>query len=165
MTNGESAPKYGHGEDAPRPNMRLSLEGWLEQAPELESDSDTLEHVYRQTLVDLAALRFYSHILPGESLPAAGLPWFMTLFGRDSLITSYQALPFVPELARTTLRVLAARQGTVVDDFRDEEPGRILHEIRFGELVHFGERPHAPYYGASDTTPLFLVLLDEYERW
>jgi glycogen debranching enzyme len=164
-TNGESAPKYAHSEDTPRPNMRLSLEDWLEQAPELESDSDTLEHVYRQSLVDLAALRFYSQILPDESLPAAGLPWFMTLFGRDSLITSYQALPFVPELARTTLRVLATRQGKVVDDFRDEEPGRILHEIRFGELVHFRERPHAPYFGASDTTPLFLVLLDEYERW
>jgi glycogen debranching enzyme len=165
VTNGESAPKYAHGEDTPRPNMRLSLEDWLEQAPALESDSDTLEHVYRQSLVDLAALRFYSQILPDESLPAAGLPWFMTLFGRDSLITSYQALPFVPELARTTLRVLAARQGKLVDDFRDEEPGRILHEIRFGELVHFGERPHPPYFGASDTTPLFLVLLDEYERW
>lgn len=165
-TNGEGATKYSHGEGVPRPNMRLSLDEWLEQAPELDSDSDTLEHVYRQSLVDLAALRFYSQILPDESLPAAGLPWFMTLFGRDSLITSYQTLPFVPELARTTLRVLAARQGKVVDDFRDEEPGRILHEIRFGELVHFGERPHAPYYGASDTTPLFLILLlDEYERW
>jgi glycogen debranching enzyme len=165
VTDGESAPKYAHGEDLPRPNMRLSLEEWLEQAPELESDADTLVHVYRQSLVDLAALRFYSPILPGESLPAAGLPWFMTLFGRDSLITSYQTLPFVPELARTTLCVLAARQGTFVDDFRDEEPGRILHEIRFGELVHCGARPHAPYFGASDTTPLFLVLLDEYERW
>ena len=158
-------PKYAHGESDPRPNMRLGLQDWLEQAPVLESDWDDLEHVYRRSLVDLAALRFYSEILPDASLPAAGLPWFMTPFGRDSLIKSYQSLPFVPELARTTLRVLAARQGTVVDDFRDEEPGRILHEIRFGELVHFGERPHAPYYGASDTTPLFLVLLDEYERW
>jgi glycogen debranching enzyme len=164
-TGDATAVKYEHGETEPRPNMRLSLEEWLEQAPTLESDWDALEHVYRKSLVDLAALRFYSQILPDASLPAAGLPWFMTLFGRDSLITSYQTLPFVPELARTTLRVLAARQGTVVDDFRDEEPGRILHEIRFGELVHFGERPHSPYFGASDTTPLFLVLLDEYERW
>jgi glycogen debranching enzyme len=164
-TGGEQAVKYAHGETEPRPNMRLSLGEWIEQAPALQSDWDDLEHVYRQSLVDLAALRFYSQILPDASLPAAGLPWFMTLFGRDSLVTSYQTLPFVPELARTTLKVLAARQGTVVDDFRDEEPGRILHEIRFGELVHFGERPHAPYFGASDTTPLFLVLLDEYERW
>ena len=157
--------KYDHGETEAKPNMKLSLAEWIEQAPELESDWDDLEHVYRQSLVDLAALRFYSEIIPGASLPAAGLPWFMTLFGRDSLITSYQALPFAPELAQTTLRVLAARQGKKVDDFRDEEPGRILHEIRFGELVHFGERPHSPYFGASDTTPLFLILLEEYERW
>jgi glycogen debranching enzyme len=93
------------------------------------------------------------------------MPWFMTVFGRDSLVTSYQALPFTPELARTTLRVLAARQGTRVDAFKDEEPGKILHEIRFGELTVFGERPHSPYFGAADTTPLFLVVLDEYERW
>ncbi|MGI8887273.1 MAG: amylo-alpha-1,6-glucosidase [Gaiellaceae bacterium] len=164
-TGDDAAVKYEHGEATPRPNMRQTLDEWLEQAPELESDLDRLEHIYRRSLVDLAALRFYSDILPDASLPAAGLPWFMTLFGRDSLITSYQSLPFVPELAQTTLRVLAARQGTVVDDFRDEEPGRILHEIRFGELVHFEERPHAPYFGASDTTPLFLILLDEYERW
>jgi glycogen debranching enzyme len=157
--------KYDHGETEAKPNMRLSLEEWLEQAPELETDWDELGHIYRQSLVDLAALRFYSELFPEASLPAAGLPWFMTLFGRDSLITSYQALPFAPELAETTLRVLAARQGTRVDDFRDEEPGRILHEIRFGELVHFGERPHSPYFGASDTTPLFLILLDETARW
>jgi glycogen debranching enzyme len=89
----------------------------------------------------------------------------MTAFGRDSIITSFQALPFVPELAETTLRVLAARQATEHDDFRDAEPGKILHEIRFGELTHFDERPHSPYYGSADATPLFLVLLDEYERW
>jgi glycogen debranching enzyme len=89
----------------------------------------------------------------------------MTVFGRDSLITSYQSLPFTPELARTTLRVLGTLQGQKEDDFRDEEPGRILHELRFGELVQFGERPHSPYFGASDTTPLYLIVLDEYERW
>jgi glycogen debranching enzyme len=89
----------------------------------------------------------------------------MALFGRDSLITSYQALPFAPELAETTLRLLASLQGTTVDAFRDEQPGRILHELRVGELTHFGERPHSPYYGTSDATPLWLVLLDETERW
>ena len=125
----------------------------------------TLARVYARSLIDLAALRFYPDVLPGASVPAAGLPWFMALFGRDSLITSYQALPFVPELAATTLHVLAACQGKVVDDFREEEPGKILHELRFGELTAFGERPHSPYYGSADATPLFLVLLDEYERW
>jgi glycogen debranching enzyme len=159
------AVKYGHDAEDARPNMPVTLEQWLDGAPALETDADDIKHVYRKSLVDLAALRFYSILYPGESLPAAGLPWFMTIFGRDSLITSYQSLPFTPDLARTALRVLAARQGTKVDDFRDEEPGKILHEIRFGELVRFGERPHSPYFGAADTTPFFLVLLDEYERW
>src|SRR4029450_8002132 len=117
------------------------------------------------TPVHLAALRCRPDTVPDSSLPAAGLPWFMALFGRDSLITSYQALPFAPEMAATTLRVLAACQGKVVDDYREEEPGKILHELRFGELTAFRERPHSPYYGSADATPLFLVLLDEYERW
>jgi glycogen debranching enzyme len=142
------------------------LAAWVAQAPALETDCETLRHVYRRSLTDLAALRFYPHVaIQDESLPAAGLPWFMTLFGRDSLITSLQALPFRPEFAATTLRTLASRQGTVVDDFRDEEPGKILHELRFGELTVTGRTPHSPYYGAADSTPLFLVLLDEYERW
>jgi glycogen debranching enzyme len=158
--------KHGHGSiHKPLPNMKMSLEDWLEEAPTLESSWDKLGHIYWRSLVDLAALRFYPDILPGASVPAAGLPWFMALFGRDSLITSYQALPFAPELAETTLRVLAARQGQRVDDFRDEEPGKILHELRVGELTHFEERPHSPYFGAADATPLWLVLLDETERW
>jgi glycogen debranching enzyme len=157
---------HASGGTRPRPNTSDSLEAWLANAPTLETEWDDLRHIYRRSLVDLAALRFYPEGAPdGASVPAAGLPWFMALFGRDSLITSYQALPFAPELAKTTLQVLAARQGQRVDDFRDEEPGRILHELRVGELTHFGERPHSPYYGAADTTPLFLVVLDETERW
>jgi glycogen debranching enzyme len=159
-------PKHGHGSmHAPRPNMSESLSQWIDDAPRLESSWDKLGHIYWRSLVDLAALRFYPDILPVASVPAAGLPWFMTLFGRDSVITSYQALPFVPELAATTLKVLAARQGQKIDAFRDEEPGKILHELRVGELTHFGERPHSPYYGTADATPLWLILLDEYERW
>ena len=89
----------------------------------------------------------------------------MTMFGRDSIFTSLQALPFTSELAATTLRELGMRQGTRIDDFRDEDPGRILHEMRFGEMTAFEERPHSPYFGSADATPLFVVLLDEYERW
>jgi glycogen debranching enzyme len=89
----------------------------------------------------------------------------MTMFGRDSIFTSLQVLPFTQELAATTLRELGLRQGTRTDDFRDEDPGRILHEMRYGEMTAFEERPHSPYYGSADATPLYVVLLDEYERW
>ena len=158
-------PKYTRGDDTPRPNMGASLEEWLAQAPKLVTSWPQLAQTYRRSLVDLAALRFFPVIAPGQALPAAGLPWFMAIFGRDSLLTSLQALPFSHELARTTLTVLGLRQGTVRDDFRDEEPGRIMHESRAGELTAFEERPHSPYFGTADATPLFLILLDEYERW
>ena len=148
-----------------RPDMPASLEQWLAAAPKVDTDWHELRQVYRRSLVDLAALRFYPESVPDASLPAAGLPWFMALFGRDSLITSYQAIPFVPELARTTLLALGAHQATEWDDFRDAEPGKILHEVRDGELAHFRERPHSPYYGSADATPLFLIVLDEYELW
>jgi glycogen debranching enzyme len=157
--------KYRHDDHTAKPNIGMSLEEFIATAPQLETDWDPLEHIYERSLIDLAALRFTSVLFPDQSLPAAGLPWFMTVFGRDSLITSFQALPFVPELAATTLKVLAARQATEDDAFRDAEPGKILHEIRFGELTHFDERPHSPYFGTADATPLFLILLDEYERW
>jgi glycogen debranching enzyme len=158
-------PKYERGKRRARPNMERSLERWLDDAPRLESDSDPLKATYRRSLVDLAALRFSPPVSGGRSLPAAGLPWFMTMFGRDSIFTSLQALPFTPELAATTLHALGDWQGTRVDDFRDEDPGRILHELRYGELSAFEERPHSPYYGCADATPLYVVLLDEYERW
>jgi glycogen debranching enzyme len=145
--------------------MPASLEEWLAAAPRLDTDWHDLRQTYRRSLIDLAALRFYPESVPDSSLPAAGLPWFMTIFGRDSILTSLQALPFTSELAATTLRALAERQGTRIDDFRDEDPGRILHEMRYGELTAFEERPHSPYYGSADATPLFVVLLDEYERW
>jgi glycogen debranching enzyme len=148
-----------------REGMEANLERWVDEAPRLECDWEPLRGIYRRSLVDLAALRFSPPITPGKSLPAAGLPWFMTMFGRDSIFTSLQALPFTPELAATTLRVLGLWQGSRVDDFRDEDPGRILHEMRYGEMTAFEERPHSPYYGCADATALYVVLLDEYERW
>jgi glycogen debranching enzyme len=148
-----------------QPNIPGTLEDWLAAAPRLETDWTELHRIYHRSLVDLAALRCSPDSIPDAALPAAGLPWFMALFGRDSLIASYQALPFAPELCRTTLRALAAQQATDLDDFRDAEPGKILHELRHGELTHFADRPHSPYYGSADSTPLFLVVLDEYERW
>jgi glycogen debranching enzyme len=158
-------PKYERGKRQARPNMARSLETWLRDAPRLESDRDSLKATYRRSLVDLAALRFSPPVAGGRSLPAAGLPWFMAMFGRDSIFTSLQALPFTPELAATTLRTLGAWQGSRVDDLRDEDPGRILHEMRYGEMTAFEERPHSPYYGCADATALYVVLLDEYELW
>ena len=159
--------EMGRTEDPARSRrrMRQNLARWIDQAPRLESDREPLKATYRRSLVDLAALRFSPQVAGGRSLPAAGLPWFMTMFGRDSILTSLQALPFTSELAATTLRALGDWQGLSVNDFRDEDPGRILHEMRYGELTAFEERPHSPYYGSADATPLFVVLLDEYERW
>jgi glycogen debranching enzyme len=151
--------------DEARRAVLADLEQWIADSPRLTCDWDSLVKTYRRSLVDLAALRFSPLIANAQNLPAAGLPWFMTLFGRDSIFTSLQALPFTPELAATTLRVLGDWQGNRVDDFRDEDPGRILHEVRYGELTAFQERPHSPYYGSADATPLYVVLMDEYERW
>jgi glycogen debranching enzyme len=89
----------------------------------------------------------------------------MAIFGRDSLLTSFQALPFAPELAATTLQTLATLQSRSDDPFRDAEPGKIPHELRFGEMTAFEDTPHSPYYGTADATPLFLILMEEYERW
>jgi glycogen debranching enzyme len=149
----------------PHRDMAADLQRWLADAPRLECDCGPLSEAYRRSLVDLGALRFSPLSADQATLPAAGLPWFMTMFGRDSILTSIQALPYTQELAATTLRELGLRQGTHVDDFRDEDPGRILHEMRYGELTAFEERPHSPYYGSADATPLYVVLLDEYERW
>jgi glycogen debranching enzyme len=158
-------PKYRRGHTHAAPRMERSLDTWLAEAPTLQSDWEPLASIYRRCLVDLAALRFSPPVASGRSLPAAGLPWFMTMFGRDSIFTSLQALPFTPDLAEATLRALGDWQGSRVDDFRDEDPGRILHEMRYGEMAAFEERPHSPYYGSVDATPLYVILLDEYERW
>jgi glycogen debranching enzyme len=150
---------------SPEPDMPLSLEEWVGSAPTLETDWDGLKRTYDQSLVDLAALRFRPLDRLRWSVPAAGLPWYMALFGRDSIITAYQLLPFQPRLAHTTLEALAELQAQERDDFRDAEPGKILHELRRGELAAVGDSPHSAYYGSHDATPLFLILLDEYERW
>ncbi len=141
------------------------LERWLDGTPVLEAQDAGLARTYRASLTDLAALRLAPELGEPATLPAAGLPWFMALFGRDSLIASFQALPYLPALAATTLRVLAARQAHDRDDIHEREPGKILHELRFGELTASGRKPHSPYFGSADATPLFVILLDEYHRW
>jgi glycogen debranching enzyme len=150
---------------APEPEMPQTLQDWLADAPVLEARDD-LQDVYHRSLVDLASLRIRprDEDLP-YAMPAGGVPWFLTAFGRDSLITSYEALPFKPTLAAATLELLADYQAEERDDFRDAEPGKIMHELRRGKLTALGIDPHSPYYGAHDTTQLFLIVLDEYERW
>ncbi|GAB5602269.1 amylo-alpha-1,6-glucosidase [Thermus sp. FJN-A] len=113
----------------------------------------------RQALWDLRALLLST---PEGPVPAAGIPWFVAPFGRDSLLTAFMLLPWGKEVARAVLRYLAKRQGVVQDPFREEEPGKILHEVRLGELSRTGRVPFARYYGTVDATPLFLVLLGRY---
>ncbi|MFC0503728.1 glycogen debranching N-terminal domain-containing protein [Micromonospora costi] len=153
---------YGGSRDAAA--IEAEQNELIARAPKLGCDCQPLAGAYRRSLNDLAALR-YESIALGVRLLAAGLPWFMTLFGRDSIFTSLQVLPFLPELIPPTIQILGGLQGHRVDDFRDEEPGKILHELRYGETAGFEEQPHSPYYGSADSTPLFVILLDEYERW
>ncbi|WBB69929.1 glycogen debranching N-terminal domain-containing protein [Micromonospora sp. WMMD812] len=150
--------------DHVRRGMREDLQDWLERAPQLVAERDELSAIYERSLTDLASLRYRPLANPGL-VPVGGLPWAMTLYGRDSLFTCLQSLAFTPELTPATLREFAMLQGGQLDDERDEEPGKILAELRYGESAAFGDEPSALYYGAADTTPLFVILLDEYERW
>jgi glycogen debranching enzyme len=133
--------------------------GWTTSA---RTSSFALRGVLARSLDDLAQLRGE---LDGLRYYEAGIPWFATLFGRDSLIAAMQSLPWDPQIAAETLRLLARRQGTKDDPWRDEQPGRILHELRIGELARLGQIPHTPYYGTIDATPLFLVLLGRHAAW
>jgi glycogen debranching enzyme len=114
-----------------------------------------LDEVLRQSSIDLHALTVD---LGGHRVLAAGLPWFCCPFGRDTLLAAYEALTLNPDLAVSTLRGVAQLQGKKVDDFTEEEPGKIFHELRFGEMAASREIPHSPYYGSVDATPLFVVV-------
>ncbi|MCL5257414.1 MAG: hypothetical protein M1319_06415 [Chloroflexi bacterium] len=146
--------------------LRRSEQAYLLASPTMETDHEALKIAYDQSIRALAALRIKAPgLAEGEYLLAAGIPWFMAVFGRDTLITSFQAMPYHPDLARAGLRFLAEHQGTKVDKLSAEEPGKILHEYRFGFLG--GCRriiPVLPYYGTIDATPLFLITLSEYYR-
>jgi glycogen debranching enzyme len=103
--------------------------------------------------------------LDGCEYFSAGLPWYGALFGRDSIISSLECLAFRPSVAEQTLRLLAKYQGKEINDWRDEEPGKIMHELRVGELAHLNEIPQTPYYGSVDSTPLFLILMARHANW
>jgi glycogen debranching enzyme len=135
---------------------------WAGHATRFRASNEMFGLALSQAVADLKALTVYHF---GAPVVSAGIPWYTCPFGRDALITGFQALLAAPEIARDALRFLARLQGTADDPSRDEEPGKIPHEIRFGEMAAAGEVPHTPYYGSADATPLFLVLLDEYELW
>jgi glycogen debranching enzyme len=135
---------------------------WLESTTQIRSNSFLLNHVVERSLRDLYLLRTS---LEGEQFFAAGVPWYVTLFGRDSLIASLQTLAYKPDIAEQTLRLIAKYQGTSVDHWREEEPGKIMHELRVGEMAHLNEIPQTPYYGTIDATPLFLVLVARHAAW
>jgi glycogen debranching enzyme len=134
------------------------------QSTRFESDDELVNLVLARGLSDVRLLETGGPA-PGESFIAAGVPWFATLFGRDAILTALFLLPVRPELARSTLEVLARRQATARDDWRDAEPGKILHELRTGEMARNDELPFTPYYGSVDATPLWLLLLSEAHAW
>ena len=139
------------------------IDEWHASVTKLSTSNTDFERLYAQSLDDMAALRLpFSSATETEIndlVPAAGLPWFVALFGRDSLIVSLQNALVYPDFARGALDVLGNWQATERDDYRDAEPGKILHELRRGELAHFKLIPHTPYYGTADATPLYLVTL------
>ena len=133
---------------------------WRDTACKLSTPNSEFQQLYSQAVDDMAALRLpvegTDHL---EYVPAAGLPWFVGLFGRDSLIVSLQNGLVYPNFARGALDVLGRFQAVSVDHYRDAEPGKIMHELRTGELAHFNLIPHTPYYGTADATPLYLIVL------
>jgi len=166
VINGELfAPKYRCGEPVERATPSERLAEWRRQVPQVETDHPVLKQVVARSAEDLGALRIFDPDFPERVVVAAGAPWFMTVFGRDSLLTAWMALLVDPDLARGVLQTLARFQGTEVDPRHEEEPGRILHEMRFGDAASLSLGGGSIYYGTADATPLFVMLLGEMRRW
>jgi glycogen debranching enzyme len=134
----------------------------LECCNNIPTSNNIFNRVMVRSLADLNMMRMS---IDGDVFHSAGVPWYDTLFGRDSIITALQLLPFEAGLAKSTLLVNAKYQGSGFNDWKDEEPGKMLHELRLGELANMGLIPQTPYYGTVDATPLFLILLCEYVSW
>jgi glycogen debranching enzyme len=155
----EGAPQACIGEST-KATIAQRLGDWQGAALKIQSSNEEFYRFYHQSVADMAALR-----LPIEGtdhlqfVPAGGVPWFVALFGRDSLIVSLQNAMVYPDFARGALEVLGRFQAKTRDDYRDAEPGKIMHELRRGELAHFKQIPHTPYYGTADATLLYLIVL------
>ena len=165
-------PRVGVQKDAPATKIisfearlqdrREAFSQWQRNSTQFESSNEVFNEALLTGIADFHALQIPEG---DEHIIAAGIPWFATAFGRDSIISSYQILSLNPQLAADTLRVLARHQGTQKNDWQDEEPGKIPHESRTGEMTRCGEVPFGPYYGSVDATPLFLILLSETFNW
>ena len=153
--------------DAPNPgghrrHQRTTAAVWDDGRARITADDELFTRLLERSILDLRTLRSE---LDGQTYHAAGIPWFATLFGRDSIITAIETVALVPAIAEQTLRVLAQRLGRAIDPFREEEPGKVLHELRVGEVAALGLTPFARYYGTVDATPLFLCLVAEHAEW
>jgi glycogen debranching enzyme len=161
----KKALHHPRGKPSAEANPALRLREWRRRGPQIHTADQNLAGVLERSIEDLGALRISDPDHPERSVVAAGAPWFMTLFGRDSLLTSWMLLPWDAGLAIGTLQTLAARQGTSVDAASEEEPGKILHEVRFGPAAELALGGRSAYYGTVDATPLFVMLLGELRRW
>lgn len=140
----------------------MELQEWQQQVTTIRSDSNIFNRLIERAEQDIYLLR---QSFDERKFLSAGIPWFATLFGRDSIISAWQTLILDPKIAQDTLFILAQYQGTTEDQWREESPGKILHELRLGEMARCSEIPHTPYYGTVDATPLWLILYGEYYAW
>ena len=161
---GAVRPLIGGARSLPAEEAEAAHRAWRSSSTVVTTPHHFADRAIRRALADLRML-VDSGPGPGERYIAAGVPWYNALFGRDAIITALQLLSIRPQVARETLTLLARLQATTQDDWRDAQPGKILHELRTGEMAAANEIPHTPYYGSVDATPLWLILLGAYERW
>jgi glycogen debranching enzyme len=159
---GRRAHRPRAGEGADRSDEKRARSGAMGRGAQLTTSNPMVNAILARSFMDLHMLRMRQ---AGDTFFAAGVPWYVALFGRDSLVTALQVAAFEPEIGAATLRVLSRHQGQRVDDWRDEQPGKILHELRVDEMANLDEIPQTPYYGSVDSTPLFLILLGRYSSW
>jgi glycogen debranching enzyme len=145
--------------------IEAELRDWKGVTTSVTSSNEDVYRLFKQSVEDMAALRLHPGKVHNEFIPAAGVPWFVAVFGRDSLIVSLQNMVVYPDFARGALDILGRLQATEIDDYRDAQPGKILHEIRAGELAERKLVPHTPYYGTADATALYLITLHEAWQW
>lgn len=160
-TGDKTASKAG-----PKSSFAEVQERWRARCTDIITPNNDVYRTCEQAISDMGALRIYDMDVSDEAwVPAAGVPWFVTLFGRDSLTVSYQNMIVSPGFARGALKRLSEHQAKKRDDWTDAQPGKIMHELRFGELAHFDKVPFTPYYGTADATILYLIVLSEMYRW